>query len=130
MSPAAENPPAVLVLTGGLIHLVHQLAVVRALPELVNGDHTAPAAIGVLVTGVLRRDPAAVASLHARIEPWLERLRQLDPQGFRGLQLLRDDEAAAARRWSIACLNNQWVVGQRQVIERLALTDQIGRAHV
>ena len=30
----ADAPPAVLVLTGGLVHLVHQLAVLRDLPEL------------------------------------------------------------------------------------------------
>jgi len=119
----------VLVLTGGLIHLVHQLAVVRELPELAAASAPAgeavPPAIGVLITGVLRRDPVALAGLHGAIERWFALLRQSDPAAFGGLHLLPDESTAEAERWSIVCLNNQWVEGQRRVIARLDLRDWV-----
>ncbi|MCS5698529.1 hypothetical protein NZK32_05660 [Cyanobium sp. FGCU-52] len=124
-----RQAPAVLVLTGGLIHLVHQLAVVRELPELTaapsDGEPALPPPIGVLITGVLRRDPVALTGLHGAIERWLDLLRLRDPEAFGGLHLLPDESAAAAERWSIVCLNNQWLQGQRSVIERLDLRDWV-----
>jgi hypothetical protein len=124
-----RQAPAVLVLTGGLVHLVHQLAVVRELPELAaapaHGVGAVPPAIGVLITGVLRRDPVALAGLQGAIEGWFRLLRQRDPAGFGGLHLLHDEAAAAAGRWSIACLNNQWLEGQRSLIKRLDLRDWV-----
>ena len=124
-----RQAPAVLVLTGGLVHLVHQLAVVRELPELAaapaHGAGAVPPAMGVLITGVLRRDPVAMAGLHGAIEGWFPLLRQQDPAAFGGLHLLHDEAAAAAGRWSIVCLNNQWVEGQRSLIERLDLHDWV-----
>ncbi|MFN9870664.1 MAG: hypothetical protein ACK55E_04405 [Cyanobacteriota bacterium] len=124
-----RQAPAVLVLTGGLVHLVHQLAVVRELPELAAASATTslsePPAIGVLLTGVLRRDPVALAGLHGAIDRWLGLLRQQDPAAFGGLHLLPDEDAAAAEPWSIVCLNNQWVEGQRSVIARLDLRDWV-----
>ncbi|MCS5691535.1 hypothetical protein NZK33_05995 [Cyanobium sp. FGCU-6] len=124
-----RQPPAVLVLTGGLVHLVHQLAVVRELPELAAAPAPAaeavPPSIGVLITGVLRRDPVALAGLHGAIERWLALLRQRDPTAFGGLHLLPHEDAAEAEHWSIVCLNNQWVKGQRSVIARLDLRDWV-----
>jgi hypothetical protein len=124
------SPSAVLVLTGGLVHLVHQLAVVRELPERVSrpGALDPPAAappVGVHITGVLRRDAAALEALHDAIERWLLLLRRRDPARFGGLQLLREEWEVEAERWSIACLNNQWLVGQRAWIERLDLRELV-----
>ena len=99
----ADVPPAVLVLTGGLVHLVHQLAVLRDLPELAPaprpaGDPSpppAPPAIGLLVTGVLRHDPQALARVHGAIARWLPALRQLDPLAFGGVRLLAQEDEVA-----------------------------------
>ena len=67
-------------LTGGLIHLVHQLAVVATLlPE-------AETPIAILITGVLRKQPAALAALHADLERWLAVLRHRHPV-FAGIRL-------------------------------------------
>jgi len=120
---AAGPGPRVLVLSGGLIHLVHQLAVVSQLPELTTASE--PPLIGVLITGVLRRDAAALADLHAAIELWLQRSRQLEPQTFAGLCLLREPEQAQAGAWTIACLNSQWLGGQREPVERLDVRELV-----
>ncbi|MFM7547930.1 MAG: hypothetical protein ACKO8I_03475 [Cyanobacteriota bacterium] len=131
MSGPRQAPPAVLVLTGGLVHLVHQLAVVRELPEFtellgsVDGPFAAPPAIGVLVTGVLRRDPTVLAAHHTAISRWLKELRRTDPPAFGGLRLLAEEREAEAERWLVACLNNQWQRAQRSLIDRLDLRDLV-----
>jgi len=127
----ADAPPAVLVLTGGLVHLVHQLAVLRDLPDLAPAPPSAsapassptPPPIGLLVTGVLRRDPQALAAVHGAIARWLPALRQLDPQAFGGLRLLEQEGEVAAQPWTIACLNSQWQQGQRRWVEALDLRE-------
>lgn len=125
----AGPSPAVLVLTGGLVHLVHQLAVVRDLPELLAASPgrppQGPPAIGLLVTGVLRRDPLALAAVHEAIERWLPALRQLDPAAFGGLRLLREEGEVPAERWTIACLNSQWQEGQRRWLGALDLHELV-----
>jgi hypothetical protein len=131
----ADVPPAVLVLTGGLVHLVHQLAVLRDLPELAPAPAPAfapapsspppqpPPAIGLLVTGVLRHDPQALARVHGAIERWLPALRQLDPLAFGGVRLLAQEDEVATEAWTIACLNSQWQQAQRRWIEALDLRE-------
>ena len=120
-----------LVLTGGLVHLVHQLAVVRNLPEIVaaiepsTGPAAPPPPIGVLITGVLRRDPGALAAHHAAIERWLELLRQGDPVAFAELRLLANEGEAASQRWRVGCLNSQWQAAQRELVERLDLCELV-----
>ena len=124
----AGSPAAVLVLTGGLVHLVHQLAVLRDLPELAPApgpSASPPPAIGLLVTGVLRRDPLALEAVHGAIERWLPALRQRDPAVFGGLRLLGQEEEVPTERWTIACLNSQWQEGQRRWIEDLDLRDLV-----
>jgi hypothetical protein len=121
---------AVLVLTGGLVHLVHQLAVVRELPELVSRpgalDPPAPAPpVGVHVTGVLRRDAAGLDALHEAIERWLPWLRRRDPARFGGLHLLRQERELEAQPWTLACLNSQWQAAQRTWIERFDLRELV-----
>ncbi|MBM5817662.1 MAG: hypothetical protein FJ083_14075, partial [Cyanobacteria bacterium K_Offshore_surface_m2_239] len=126
MTPRS-TPPRILVLTGGLIHLVHQLAVVCAL--LLEGvDGEAPfaaeaplaggAPIAILFTGVLRKQPAALEALQAELERWLALLRRQRPE-FRRIQVVEAPEALAPGAWDLAVLNNQWLVGQREVVERL-----------
>ena len=110
--PANPSAPRVLVLTGGLIHLVHQLAVLPA---------QAPQRLAVLITGVLTRDPAALAAMQATMERWFADLRRADPARFGSLTLLRDDTDLRPGDWDLCCLNNAWVVGQRSVVERLAI---------
>jgi hypothetical protein len=112
----STQPPRVLVLTGGLVHLVHQLAVAVELPGLGN-----PPAIGVLITGVLTRDPEGLARLQAGMEGWFERIRRQAPQAFAGLRLLPDAAALAPGDWDVVCLNNAWQGAQRQLVERLAI---------
>ena len=116
---AQPSPPRVLVLSGGLIHLVHQLAVVRELPELERGAEAAP--IAVLITGVLRRDGAGLARLEAVIGRWFAQLRRSDPRGFGGLRLVNDEAGLEPGAWDLACLNNQWQRAQRAPIERLGI---------
>jgi hypothetical protein len=107
----------VLVLTGGLIHLVHQLAVVRDLPAVEAGGAT----IAVLITGVLTRDPPALAALQAEMARWFTRLAVEDPHGFGGLRLLPDDGGLRRGEWDLACVNSQWLQGQRTVVQRLGI---------
>ena len=102
----------VLVLTGGVIHLVHQLAALGTAP---------PSELAVLITGVLTRDPPALQAMQATLERWFEQLRREDPRRFRNLHLVPSEAALPPGPWDLACLNNQWVVGQRSVVERLAI---------
>lgn len=114
---AHSPPPRILVLTGGLIHLVHQLAVASALgPE---GDH--PPAIHIVVTGVLRRKPEALAGIHREIGAWLAVLRQTLPRSQGGVHLVEEPADLEAGPWDWALLNNQWLETQRQVINQLGI---------
>jgi hypothetical protein len=99
-----------------MIHLVHQLAVARGLLPVEREARP----ITILITGVLRRQPAALAALHGDIECWLALLRQRHPE-FGGIRLAVDPEALAAAGWDGALLNNQWQGGQREVVERLGI---------
>jgi hypothetical protein len=116
-SAQLPGPTRVLVLTGGLIHLVHQLAVVRDLPAVEAGGAT----IAVLITGVLTRDPPALAALQAEMARWFAQLAAEDTHGFGGLRLLRDDGGLRRGEWDLACINSQWLLGQRTVVERLGI---------
>lgn len=121
MSAGLARRRRILVLSGGLIHLVHQLAVVRTLPEL--GDADMPPRIAVLITGVLTRNPAALAALQDTIEPWFEHLR-LDGDGrLAGLQLVREPQALPGGPWDLVCLNNQWQTNQREWMARLTIPE-------
>jgi hypothetical protein len=111
----------VLVLTGGLIHLVNQLAVAADLPETRGGG----AEIGVRVTGALTWDPERLAEQHQVIETWLGRLRRLDPRRFGGLRLLPEAAEPETGAWDLACLNNLWHRSQREPLERLDIRDVI-----
>jgi hypothetical protein len=119
------------VVSGGLIHLVHQLAVVRTLlaeaggeaavkSDAEGGSRSGAAPIAIVITGVLRRQPAGLAALHGEIERWLAVLRRQRPE-FHGLHLVRAPEDLAPGPWEVAVLNNQWQGGQREVAERLAI---------
>jgi hypothetical protein len=119
-SRPSPHPPRVLVLTGGLIHLVHQLAVAVELPGLGNSP-----AIGVLITGVLTRDPEGLARLQAGMEGWFERLRRQAPQAFAGLRLLPDAAALEPGDWDVVCLNNAWQGAQRELVEQLAIPEVV-----
>lgn len=109
--------PRVLVLSGGLIHLVNQLAVVLERPELRRG----PADIALLLTGAITWDPLRLAEQHGAIERWLEQLRQVDPRGMAPVHLIREPEALEPGAWDLACLNNQWQRLQREPCERLRI---------
>ncbi len=132
MSAAPGRPRRILVLSGGLIHLVHQLAVLRSLqpsppataePADAHDDAAClpPARITVLITGVLSRNPAALAALQDTIEPWFERLRQQPDGALAGLRLIRHSEALPPGPWDLVCLNNQWQSNQREWMERLEI---------
>jgi len=113
--PSLGTPPPrprVLVLTGGVIHLVHQLAALQ---------QESPQELAVLITGVLTRDPPGLRALQSTLEHWFQRLRQLDPGRFGPLHLVESEAPLVPGTWDLACLNNQWVVGQRSVVERLAI---------
>ncbi len=169
MSTAGRGPRRILVLSGGLIHLVHQLAVLRELETRQaarGGDHPGhpaaggsslgaarldgqpersrgvamdaaavgaaspagregPAQIAVLITGVLTRNPAALAALQDRLEPWFERLRQDGDGDLAGLQLVREPRALPDGRWDLVYLNNQWQTNQRDWMERLAIPELV-----
>ena len=114
---ASSPPPRILVLTGGLIHLVHQLAVANTLfPE---GER--PARIHILITGVLRRKPEALAGIHREIGAWLAVLRQALPRSHGGVQLVEEPADLEPGPWDWALLNNQWLETQRQVIDQLGI---------
>ncbi|EAQ75527.1 MULTISPECIES: hypothetical protein [unclassified Synechococcus] len=113
MSP----PPRVLVLSGGLIHLANQLAVVLERPELRGGA----AEISVLLTGAITWDPLRLAEQHRAIERWLEQLRQLDSQRLASVQLIRKPETLEPGTFDLACLNNQWQQVQRDPCEQLEI---------
>lgn len=116
MRPELQQP-RILVLTGGLIHLVHQLAVANTLLPA----HGGPAPISIGITGVLRQQSEALASLHGEIQRWLRLLRQQQPETFGALQLMEQEEELEAGPWDWALLNSQWLVSQRQVVERLGI---------
>lgn len=118
MTAGPERPRRILVLSGGLIHLVHQLAVVRGLPGPVASP---PPGIAVLITGVLTRNPEALAALQDTIEPWFERLRQDGDGCWAELQLVCEPQALPQGPWDLVCLNNQWQTNQREWMERLAI---------
>ncbi|MCP9799744.1 hypothetical protein [Synechococcus sp. RedBA-s] len=113
MSPAARA----LVLSGGLIHLVNQLAVVLERPELRGGA----AEIALLLTGAITWDPLRLAEQHGAIERWLEQLRQLDPPAMAPVHLVMKPEELRPGRFDLACLNNQWQRVQREPCERLEI---------
>lgn len=123
---ASPPPPRLLVLSGGVIHLVHQLAVVRlCLLAGEQGTFTGNApTITILITGVLRKQPKALAALHADLERWLAVLRHQHPE-FAGIRLAAAPEALAPGAWDLAVLNNQWLVGQREVVERLGIRELV-----
>ena len=128
MSGPAPEPPRILVATGGLIHLVHQLAVIAALPEVTalaelqaGHDHNAagaPPSIGIWLTGVIRNDPGGLAALETAIERWLVLLRSQGAACFGAIHLLPQGPEATAECWDLLCLNNQWQQAQRQPLER------------
>jgi hypothetical protein len=114
---AISPAPRILVLTGGLIHLVHQLAVASTLGT--GGDH--PPAIHILVTGVLRRKPEALAGIHREIGAWLSVLQRQLPRGYGGVHLVEQPAELELGPWDWALLNNQWLETQRQVIDQLGI---------
>ena len=127
-TPEVQQPtPRVLIATGGLIHLVHQLAVVAELPEL-KARPAGPATatdIAVVVTGVLTKDPIALASVQTSIERWLACLRLHDPQHFGGLQLVSDAESLRPGEWNLICLNNEWLKDQHRLVLRLDIAEVV-----
>lgn len=136
MSAGPARPRRILVLSGGLIHLVHQLAVVCSLDERqaptgrgvdTTGEGPAQSAsaavIAVLITGVLTRNPAALTALQDTIDVWFERLRQEADGRLAGLQLVRQPDTLPAGPWDLACLNNQWQSNQREWMERLTIPE-------
>ena len=120
-SGPAPEPLRILVASGGLIHLVHQLAVVTSLPEVQAGRRQngpdSPPTIGIWLTGVIRNDPRALASLEQAIERWLVLLRSQQPHDFGAIRLLAQEPDAASGDWDLLCLNNQWQRGQRQLLQ-------------
>ena len=114
MSAALEKGQRILVLTGGLIHLVHQLAVVDPLPSQ---------EIAVLITGVITRDRAALEAMQATIRRWFDHLRATQPERYASLRLLRDGSSLNPGGWDGCCLNNQWQANQRDWLERLAIPE-------
>ena len=110
--------PRVLVLSGGLVHLVNQLAVVIGLGER---EGWRPGDLAVLVTGGLRLDAAGLLQLHRHLEHWFEVLRRQWPGACAGLRLVPDQAVLRPGEWEMACLNNLWQESQREHLERLAI---------
>ncbi len=148
MTAGPDRSRRVLVLSGGLIHLVHQLAAVYSLPEVAAGSAAPtalplvpirapsaggdggqaqevppPARIAVLITGVLNRNPAALAALQDTIDTWFQRLRQDSEGRLAGLELVRQPETLLHQHWDLVCLNNQWQANQREWMERLDIPE-------
>ena len=107
-----------LVLSGGLVHLVNQLAVVIGLGER---EGWCARDLAVLVTGGLRQDSAGLEALHHHLEHWFGALRREWPAACAGLRLVRDSVRLLPDEWEIACLNNLWQRCQRQPLERLGI---------
>ncbi|MFN7819544.1 MAG: hypothetical protein ACK5Q7_08115 [Cyanobacteriota bacterium] len=120
MSPEPQQP-RILVLTGGLIHLVHQLAVVSTLLS----DRGGPAPIAIVVTGVLRKQPEALAGMHGEIERWLAVLQERQPGRFGTLRLVAHPTELEPGMWDWALLNSQWLTSQREVIDHLAISRMV-----
>jgi hypothetical protein len=96
---------------------VHQLAVASTLrPE--EGD---PPVVHILVTGMLRRKPEALAGIHREIGAWLTALRQELPSSHGGMHLVERPADLEPGPWDWALLNNQWLESQRQVIDQLGI---------
>ncbi|MCP9916696.1 hypothetical protein [Cyanobium sp. ATX 6F1] len=108
----------VLVLTGGLIHLVNQLAVVFDLPE----TQAAGAEVRLLFTGVITGDAQRLQAQHQAIENWLALLRREDPVRFGAVELIARAEDLRPGGWDLVCLNNLWQEGQREPVQRLGIT--------
>ena len=148
MTAGPDRSRRVLVLSGGLIHLVHQLAAVSSLPEVAAGSAAPtalplvpirepsaggdggpaqavppPARIAVLITGVLNRNPAALAALQDTIDTWFQRLRQDSDERLAGLELVRQPGTLRHQHWDLVCLNNQWQTNQREWMERLDIPE-------
>jgi len=125
-SGPAPAPGRILVATGGLIHLVHQLAVIAALPELAarpavlerRSASDPPPSIGIGLTGVIRNDPAALAALETAIERWLGLLRREWPAIFAAIRLLPQGAEGTTEGWDLLCLNNQWQQAQRMPLQQ------------
>ncbi len=107
----------VLVLTGGLIHLVNQLAVVFDLSEV----QATGAVVGLLFTGVLTRDAQGLQAQHQALENWLTLLRREDPIRFSAVQLIPRAEELRPGDWDLVCLNNLWQEAQRDPVQRLGV---------
>jgi hypothetical protein len=118
LTAGADRSRRILVLSGGLIHLVHQLAAVCSLPAVLP-----PARIAVLITGVLNRNPAALAALQDTIDTWFQRLRQDSDGRLAGLELVRQPGTLLHQHWDLVCLNNQWQTNQREWMERLDIPE-------
>lgn len=114
---AGSRSPRILVLTGGLIHLVHQLAVANTLVPEGEG----PSKVSILITGVLRRKPEALSDIHGEIGAWLAVLRQRLPERYGGVHLVEQPEALGPGPWQWGLVNNQWLESQRQVIKELEI---------
>lgn len=114
-------PPRVLVLTGGLIHLVNQLAVALTRPSF----KAARIEVGVLFTGALTWDPELLTAQQRVVERWLALLRRQDPTGFGVVQLITDPQSLRPGDWTLACLNNQWQEAQREPVRRLGIPELV-----
>lgn len=116
--PLSERPVRVLVLTGGLIHLVNQLAVVFELSEA----QVAGTEVGLLLTGVITADAQGLQAQHQAIENWLAQLRREDPGRFDAVELISRAEDLRPGDWDLVCLNNLWQEAQREPVQRLGIS--------
>ncbi len=123
MSPSEQAPARLLVLSGGLIHLVHQLAVALTLLEEMAPGRAA--VVAVMITGVLRNQPDVLASLHQDLERWLSVLRDRQPTPFSTISLVAHPGELEHRQWDVALVNNQWLATQRQLVLGLAIPNLV-----
>ncbi|MCP9849550.1 hypothetical protein [Cyanobium sp. Morenito 9A2] len=106
----------VLVLTGGLIHLVNQLAVVFDLPEV----QASGAEVGLMFTGVITGDAQGLGAQHQAVQNWLAVLQREDPVHFGAVELISCAEDLRPG-WDLVCLNNLWQGAQRDPVERFGI---------